>query len=48
MRKKIKGFIKSCGRTGTTKTGYQELWDTGRAHNKKMKNKITGINRPSV
>lgn len=48
MKKKIKGSSKNCGRIETTKAGYQELWDTGRAHNKKMKNKITGINRPSV
>ena len=48
MKKKIKGFLKSCGSNDTAKNGYQELWDTGMASNKKMKSKITGINRPSV
>ncbi len=48
MGRKIKGFVKSCGGNDTSKTGYQELWHTGRAHNKKMKGKIKGINRPSV
>lgn len=48
MSRKIKGFIKCCEGSGTSKTGYQELWQTGRAHNKKMKSKIRGVNRPSV
>lgn len=48
MKNKLKGNSKECGRIETTKYGYQELWDTGRAHNKKMKNKISGVNRPGV
>ncbi|MFX4260650.1 hypothetical protein ACOBQJ_00445 [Pelotomaculum propionicicum] len=48
MNKMKKGNQKSCGNNETTKNGYQELWDTGRAHNIKNKNKVTGTNRPSV
>lgn len=48
MAKIIKGISKQCARNDTAKNGYQELWDTGRASRKKMKSKITGINRPSV
>jgi len=46
--KKIEEVAKPCAEGGTTKTGYQELWNTGRAHNKKTKNKTRGVNRPSV
>ncbi|MEG3070764.1 MAG: hypothetical protein HQP61_05965 [Peptococcaceae bacterium] len=48
MSEKIEEVVKPCAKGGTTKTGYQELWNTGQAHNKKIKNKTRGINRPSV
>lgn len=45
---KNKGILKSCGQPETAKTGYQEVWDTGRSSAKKKRGKVTGINRPSV
>jgi hypothetical protein len=45
---KSKENLKPCGQPETTKTGYQEVWDTGRASAKKKRGKVTGINRPSV
>lgn len=45
---KNKEILKSCGQTETAKTGYQEVWDTGRASAKKKRGKLTGVNRPSV
>ncbi|TEB09870.1 hypothetical protein Pmgp_02778 [Pelotomaculum propionicicum] len=50
MKKEIKNKedLKSCAQPETNKTGYQEVWDTGRVSAKKKKGKVTGINRPSV
>lgn len=45
---KNKELLKSCVQPETAKTGYKEVWDTGRASAKKKRGKMTGINRPSV
>ncbi len=49
MSKKVKGVLKSCGDVpGSSKLGYRDLWDTGRASVSKRKQKVTGPNRPSI
>ncbi len=49
MKKEIKNRgLESCPLPETTKTGYQAVWNTGRASVKKKRGKVTGFNRPSV
>jgi len=48
VKKKTKGFLKPCVQPGTSKIGYQDLWEMGRVSDKKKRGKVTGINRPST
>ncbi len=53
MRKKVKGMIKNPGTTGESALvgrtgGYHETWDVGSANDRKKKQKLSGMNRPST
>ncbi len=46
MSKKIKGILKDI-HAGTEKTGYQPVWEIGKAGDNKKRSRMTGVNRPS-
>lgn len=48
MSKRIKGIIKGCQVPDTSKTGYRDVWNMGRAADTKKKWKVQGTNRPSI
>lgn len=48
MNKKVKGSLKGCEIPGTTKMGYRDTWNMGRASNLKKRWRVSGPNRPST
>ena len=48
MSKKIKGITKKCGVPGSTRTGYRDTWDLGKAAGIKRRWRAGGENRPST
>lgn len=48
MVKRVKGVFKGCEVPLTTKTGYKDTWDMGKAANSKKRWRLTRPDRPSV
>ena len=48
MSKRIKGIPKKCGVPGSTRTGYRDTWDLGKAAGSKRRWRAGGVNRPSI
>ncbi|HHU85242.1 MAG TPA: hypothetical protein GXZ25_00325 [Peptococcaceae bacterium] len=48
MSRKVKGIPKKCGVPGSTRTGYRNTWDLGKAAEYKKRWRAGGVNRPST
>jgi hypothetical protein len=48
MSRKVKGTPKSCEVPGSTRTGYRDTWDLGKAAGNKRRWRVRGVNRPST
>lgn len=48
MSRRIQGFTKDQTKQRSGTWGYRPVWDMGKAGRVKKRQKLTGINRPSV